>query len=363
MEKYTCVGCKSSIQNEEYMTCHACKQKYDLMCANFSPKRFKKLSHDVKLKWKCLECKNKLPKHDNTNTPVRIAHQFEIDGEIDADSLSQDNNVTMRRNRSANNFITEDKLREILKSEMIKELETVLEATLTRLVHNQLKDITNRINEFQDSIMYISGQYEELKNLLGTTSTALKCVKDENRALKENLVTLESRVKILEDDNMKQQQWDRLQNIEITGVSEEKDENTLSIVQKISQHIGVTIVPADLEFAHRVQPRRGASAVRGRPIIIARLRHRAVKDQIIAAARKYRNLNTKEVGISGENSKIYVNEHLTKNNKMILSSCKNKVRELNYKFIWTKNCRIFVRKNESSPPIPINSLSDISKVV
>lgn len=342
------------------MSCHGCKQTYDLLCANLSPQRFKKMSHNVKLKWKCLECKSKQPKQDNTNTPVRTAHQFEIDEESDA-YLSQDNNVTMRRNHSANTLITEEKL-DILKCEIIKDLEAVLESTLTRLVHNQLKDITNRITEFQESINYIGGQYEELKNLLSTTSTALKYVKDENKALKESIITLEARVKILEDTNIKQQQWDRLQNIEITGVSEEKGEDTVCIVQKISQSIGVPIMPSDIEFAHRVQPRRAASAVRGRPII-ARLRQRTVKDEIIAAARKHRDLNANKVGISGENSKIYVNEHLTKDNKLLLSSCKNKVRELRYKFIWTKNCRIFVRKNETSPPIPINSSSDISKII
>lgn len=343
------------------MSCHNCKQKYDLMCANLSPKRFKKMSQDGKSTWKCLECKSKLPKVDNTNTPVRAAHQSTDEGETGEHCLSRDY-VTTRRNRSADAYVTKDTLREILSTELKNEIEAVLEATLTRLVSNQLKDIRSQFSDLQESMAYISGQYEDLKKLLGTNSSEVQSLKEENKVLKENLNTLTSRVKTLEDDSLKQQQWVRLQNIEVTGIPEDKEENTVAIIQKLSEHIGVTIGPSDVEFAHRVQPRRAASGAGARPIV-ARLRHRIVKDKIVAAARKYRELNTREVGIGRESSKIYVNEHLTKENKMLLSLCKQKGKELNYKFIWTKNCRIFMRKNETSPPVPINSSTDLIKIV
>lgn len=320
------------------------------------------MSQEVKLKWKCLECKSKQPKFDNTNTPVRSAHQSKIEEESDTEYLTQECNVTIRRNRSAESYITEDRLKEILKSEIKKELEAVLEVSLTRLVRTQLNDINNRITEFQQSMTYISGQYEELKTLMGTTSSVLQSLKEENRTLKEDIGRLTSRIKVLEDDYMKQQQWSRLQNIEITGVPECKEEDNVNIVQKLSQYIGVPIETSDIEFAHRVQPRRAGSSTCARPII-ARLRQRSVKDRIMAAARKTRNLNAGSVGIGGENCKIYVNEHLTRENKMLLSSCKQKGKELNYKYIWTKNCRIFVRKNDTSPPIPITTTSDLVKIV
>lgn len=193
------------------------------------------------------------------------------------------------------------------------------------------------------------------------TSSDLQCLKNENKSLRDMINNLTTRVKTLEDENMKQQQWARLQNIEITGVPEDKNEDTVAIVQKISEHIGVVIGPSDIEFAHRVQPRRAASAMPQCPII-ARLKQRSTKDKIMAATRKHRNLMVKEVGIGDDTSRIYINEHLTKDNKMLLSLCKQKVKKLEYKFIWTKNCRIYIRKNETSPPISINSSADIVKI-
>lgn len=88
-----------------------------------------------------------------------------------------------------------------------------------------------------------------------------------------------------------------------------------------------------------------------------------MKDQIVAAARKHRNLNAGQMGIVSETDRVFINEHLTKDSKMLLSACKQKAREANYKYIWTKNCRVFVRKNEKSLPIPINSSLDLIKIV
>ncbi|KOB73882.1 hypothetical protein OBRU01_10436 [Operophtera brumata] len=251
---------------------------------------------------------------------------------------------------------------------MRQEMQAMLEATIKNTITDQLKTIHNQCTGFTESIAYVSTQYEDLRNqivdlkkLLGSTSSELKCLKVENKTLRGDLSACMTRVKALEDENMKQQQWVRLQNLEITGIPEDKNESTSELVLKVTKHIGVNIEPYELEFAHRVQPRRAESAARARSIIV-RLRERVVKDRIIAAARKHRAITAKDMGIGSESNKIYVNEHLTKDSKMLLNSCKQKAKEVNYKYTWTKNCRIYVRKNETSPAIPINSSADLIKI-
>lgn len=358
------------------MNCHGCKQKYDLQCADLSPKRFRKLNQEGKLKWRCLECKSKQPKVGNINTPLRPTQQSRGEDEIVAEVSTVKSNVTLRKkpepptlsSSRAVDYVTEEVLRDIWNNEMRQEMQTMLEATIKRTVSEQLKTIHNQCTGFQESILYVSTQYDDLKNeivdlkkLLGSTSSELKCLKVENKTLKGDLSACMTRVKALEDESLKQQQWVRMQNVEITGIPEGKDEITSELVLKVTKHIGINIVPSDLEFAHRVQPRRAESASRARSVIV-RLRERIVKDQIIAAARKHRAMTAKDLGIGSESSKIFVNEHLTKESKMLLNSCKQKAKEVNYKYIWTKNCRIYVRRNDTSPAIPINSSSDLLKI-
>ncbi|CAK1599947.1 unnamed protein product [Parnassius mnemosyne] len=364
MDKQFCGACRALISDKRYMTCLGCKQKYDLQCANISPQRYRALNDENKRNWRCLECKSKIPKKDNTNTPIRPSHQTESAVLDNADNL----NVTLRKKSDlAFDYITEKKLKDVLEAER-QELRIVIQSSLKEL-SDQLTTIKNQCSGYQESSMFISGQYEdfrkelvELKKLLATTTSELKCIREENKSLKNSVTAQAARIKALEDENLRQQQWTRMQNIEITGIPENKAEDTKQIVLKLSQHIGAPIQQTDIDFAHRVQPRRAVSAARARPIVV-HLRQRAVKDKVIAAGRKYRTLNAKDLGMGDETNRVYINEHLTKENKILLNTCKQKAKEINYKFVWTKNCRIFVRKDEASPPIPISSSTDISKIM
>lgn len=251
---------------------------------------------------------------------------------------------------------------------MKMDLKSVIDSSVREL-SGQLKTINGQCTDFQESLSYVSRQYDDLrkeiadlKQLFSNTSSEIKGLKDENKSLKQSLTACVSRVKLLEDENLKQQQWARIKNVEITGIPESKDEITSALVLKVTEHIGVALKPVDIEFAHRVQPRSTVNASLARPIVV-RFRQSIPKDQVVAAARKYRNMTARDVGVGGEGHKVFVNEHLIRENKMLLGLCKRQAKEANYEFTWTKNCRIYARKNVTSPPIPIISSADLVKIV
>lgn len=374
-----CVGCDGSLQEQDFMKCKDCSQKYDLLCANLSPKRFRSFNEAKKRKWVCPECVCKLPKGDNNDTPARSTKRQQPPSNLAAptgsdESSTSTSNVTTRKKSPVPiplpvsvSYITEERLREMWQNEMIKELKSMINSS-NRDISGQLTTINGQCADFQESLLYVSKQYDDLrkeisdlKQLFGNTTSEIKGLKEENKSLKQNLSACVARVKLLEEENLKQQQWARIQNVEITGIPEHKDEITTDLVMKVSEHIGVAIQPTDIEFAHRVQPRRAVSASHARPIVV-RLRQRIIKDHLVAAARKHRNLTARDVGFASDTQKVYVNEHLTKDNKMLLGACKQKAKEVGYKYAWTKNCRVFVRKDDNSPPIPVNSSADLVKI-
>lgn len=377
MEKPKCSGCRAVIIDKKFINCTGCNQKYDLQCANLSPKRYKALNEENKRKWRCQECNSKLPRENSADTPVRssgAASLSDTSKPIDIDVSEGEtqlsgSRVTMRRKPSpCVSYITEDKMKEMLNSDK-QEMRAVVESCVNGL-SDQLKAIKVQCTGYQESLSFVSKQYDELrkeladfKKLFSSTGSELKGIKDENKALKETMNAQSVRIRALEEENLKQQQWSRIQNIEVTGIPEHKEEDTSQIVLKVAQHIGLSIEPSDIEFAHRVQPRHTTSTPRTSRSIVVRLRQRIIKDRIVAAARKHRNLNAGALGLGEEANRVFINEHLTKENKMLLSSCKQIAREANFKFVWTKNCRIFVRRNEVSPPILIASPSELSKIV
>lgn len=371
-----CTGCNTVIQGKEFLNCPSCKHKYDLQCANITSQRFKAMTQDAKRSWKCPECISRLPKSDNTNTPLR-AQPLHVVNTEEGDSDDQITNVTLRtkpkgsgtqineENIQSHNYVTEATLRAVIG----QELTYTIKSSIKELLSEEIRGFKQQLVEFHNSLKFFNETFDELrkensdlKKAQSAISTELKVVKNENTSLKHDLTSCKSRIKHLEEESARQQQWTRLQNVELVGIPENKQEDATEVARKLFENIGVHIAPEDVEFAHRIQPRRPTSAKRGRAIIV-RLKQRATKDQVVAAARKRRTITAKDIGLGDESNLIYVNEHLTRENKNLLASCKLKAKESAYKYIWTKNCRIFIRKNDTSPPILISSTADLEKIV
>ena len=60
--------------------------------------------------------------------------------------------------------------------------------------------------------------------------------------------------------------------------------------------------------------------------------------------------------------KLFINENLTQRCKHLFWLSKQKAKELEYKYFWTQNGQIFVRKNEESEKVLIWSESDLDKL-
>ena len=59
-------------------------------------------------------------------------------------------------------------------------------------------------------------------------------------------------------------------------------------------------------------------------------------------------------------STIYVNDHLTSHGKNLFREAKTKKGNLDYKYLWTRDGKIFMRKNDNSEVIHITCLADIT---
>ncbi|XP_077288097.1 uncharacterized protein LOC143912676 [Arctopsyche grandis] len=200
---------------------------------------------------------------------------------------------------------------------------------------------SDHVNKLQERVVKIE------KNLNENDMT------DEMSQLKTNLRNLQ-----LEQDQ--QQQRERMLNLEIGGLPENDSENLMNVLMKISEAAGVNMSPQEVVHIRRVQPRQ---RVAGRPrVVIAKLNGRIPKDNIIAGIRKRRGISTQDLLIPGNPVPVFVNDHLIQNNKVLLKRCKQFANKNRYKFVWVKNCHIYLRKNEKSPKVMVNSEMDLDKL-
>ncbi|CAH2097389.1 unnamed protein product [Euphydryas editha] len=169
----------------------------------------------------------------------------------------------------------------------------------------------------RDSISFMNDKFEDIKKEQQSSNESVKKLELENIELKTTIQQISERLVNLE-------QQSRSNNLEVQCVPENKNENLAS----------------------------------------TRLR-----DQLLAAVVNYNRINPQEklnsshLGYAGLKSPVYVVEHLSPNNKALHAAARIKAKEMNYKYVWVRNGKIFVRKNEGAELIQIRNKNSLSKII
>nr|XP_034832174.1 uncharacterized protein LOC117988984 [Maniola hyperantus] len=244
---------------------------------------------------------------------------------------------------------------------IISRLENILDAKLQSIKYEIVEELKTTIfAELKNEIASLSSQLSQLQ-------TSYSKLQDENDHLKSDVSTLRERISVSEDQILelrsqfgRQQQQARMNNLEIVGLPQTSSESPVDLVVKIAEYAGVELNRGDIDFAHRVQPQK---PIAGRPkAIVVKLVDRLCKDKILSGLKRKKGICTRDIGIGGTEKKFFVNEHLTPENKQLLKSTKNLAKEKAYKFVWVRNCNIFLRKNEEAPALHVRLEKDLAKI-
>ncbi|KAI5644557.1 hypothetical protein NE865_03446 [Phthorimaea operculella] len=215
-----------------------------------------------------------------------------------------------------------------------------LEST-SKDAHKKQVDQEKRIVALEEQINQLRTEMKSLNEYKVSTDQQLA----EFDAVKRNLNDVEQRA--------------RLTNLEVFGVPERKNEDLVATMVEIASHCECEfpVKREDFEYVTRVQPRTKQP---GLPkTIVAKFKSIQLKDAFLSAARKRRGMTTTDIKITGDSKKVYVNEHLTSTNKAFLKAAREKCKSAGFSYIWTRNTKIYVRKNDKTPAIRLRSLDQI----
>lgn len=341
-----CKKCNDKVQDGAL--CSKCQLIYHYYCVALSEVGWRRLGSERQATWLCPECKS----NAQLNSPRNPVHSKTPDATTDLSSLHHIEAMLASLSDLPNlveklrNEVSELSAR--LNSQIIEELSSRLDQIETKL------SLTDSLKIEQDRLINKIKTYEEHFRKLD------KDIKQQNDIISD----LRQKSRYMETEYNRSQQQNRFLNIEIVGVPEKSQEDLPKLLLRIATFLDASINADDIEFITRIQPHHSHP---GRPRrIIAKLKTRRAKDTIIANFRKLnktKGITSRDLGFSENSSKIFINEHLTIANKILLNNCRQRAQELNIKFIWVKNCSIFMRRNETSPPIMISSEDDIKKLL
>lgn len=294
--------------------CTACKQTLHFHCASITEAGYRRLG-ERKLTWRCLKCKqtSNSPKTPNPNTESSVLQEI----------------------RALSAKLTP---LEGLKDEIMG-----LRDEFAELSSSFNKKFDVLFNEFNDKIEAMEQRIVQVEKI--------QC----------QVNHLQAYIEKSDEESDSKDQWNRMNNIEIKGVPHMANENLFDIVVQIGAKISYPIVKNQINFVTRVPTREKEHL---KPIIVG-FCNRYVKEDFIAASRyaiKNIPLTPNQIGLSG-NHRIYINDHLTTKNKLLLSKTKKAATELNFRYVWVKYAKIHVRKTDTTPIIYVKSERDLKKLL
>lgn len=314
---HTCAACKS--QFTDGALCSLCKKYFDFACSGVTEQGYRKLG-DRKSTWRCPACKNK-DHSPKANTPK--ASTSTQSPPLSLESLHHDLQVVLLKLSPLAGLVEDVKG---IKAE-ITNLQTSL-----NMAHEMISGFTENIRALETRVKNVEQSIEVIPSL-------------------------QAEVAKINQELSDKEQWSRANNVEIKGIPSNKNENLLDIALKIAAAVECPVKKEDINFITRVPSGKPNAP---KPIIMC-FNNRYLKEEFTAASRKLKAANPDLLGFPN-GGPIYINDHLTVQNKNLLSKAKALAKESNFQFVWVKHCKIMARKSPTSPIIMIKTERDLTKI-
>lgn len=214
-----------------------------------------------------------------------------------------------------------------------------IEKKFNELTNQLMKTFNEQIKDLKKSVEFCCEKLDEYEEKNKNKEILIKQLQAENKEIKLHINKME--------------QNEKQNNIEIQGVPFKENENITNIFNNIIETLKCD--KESIKVANIFRNKNKNPMTKNPPIVVS-LQNKGSKDVILAHKKKYGILFAKNINYE-ENNTIYINEQLTQFNKHLLYLAKSS--RLGYKFIWAKNGKIFMRKNETSPIIQIRTSEDI----
>lgn len=157
-------------------------------------------------------------------------------------------------------------------------------------------------------------------------------------------------------------------DIEITGIPEEQGGSAEHLVNIVATKLGISCDQQDVVFVQRMGSRRAPPSSAGAPrhrSLIVRLARKQTRDAFLQGARTRRpHLTTDGMGLAATatHTRIYINERLSKRNKMLFYKARELARSRGFKYVWVRDGQILLRCETGKRPFRVQTEEDLKKL-
>lgn len=230
----------------------------------------------------------------------------------------------------------------IFKQEM-KEMMVAMMTNQNKRIEELEKRLFDKIqssnSDLDKTLGIMSGQLNDLQNKIDH-------LEHERKDISKQLKTMDNRIDAMERNCRKT-------SIEVRGVpkrQQEKKQDLFSLAHNLLRTLKVDFQQADLKDAFRLPVRMDAT----KSTLVIELSNTLLKTNIIEAYRKFNKaykLTSHHLRMTGEESRLFLSEHMTAKDKQLHFQAKDFAKNEGYTFCWVANGRVYLREKEGAPHI------------
>lgn len=217
---------------------------------------------------------------------------------------------------------------------------------LTNFDNNStMQEILKQLQQNNESLQYMSNVFDENQRII----KEFGLLRNENLEIRKELDFLKYELNQFKYEKIKN-------NIIVYGLNQDsaiEEENHLKEkLKSVLKNINVIVNDDDIDSAYRIQNKNDK---RSGPVVYE-LKKQEKKILILKSRKALRNRNQHEKDF------VRINEQLTNFSHKILMEARNKLGDM-FKFIWSRNGRILLKKDEGSKPTELFMLDDINSLL
>lgn len=336
-----CGVCGASVSADgRFMTCVDCHSALHLgQCAGIAEATFTTMGASKREKWRCKTCRSK----DSRTSTGKVEVAFQDDPNSFSVQLATVN----------------EKLDRLLcLKESVDTLLTLPAKVDALLALKPTVDwLRTTVQDVEDSVKFLSAQYDSVIAEAKAQKEVTKGMGEEIGALQVTVSEQANTILRLQAELNDRDQQHRLPNMEIQGVPLTPKENLGKVLCDLASKIGLPqFRTSDVLSIQRLPNKKDKPD--GVPLLLVSFASVFLKEQWMGCRGRLRDLNR-----DGALPKLFFNDNLTRANRELFWKARSRGKEMQYRYIWTKNAQIYARKAEGSPLLRINSVADIAKIV
>lgn len=312
-------------------TCATCLNTFHFKCIGLSGKTVNDILNGTTAEWFCSTCdKSKSKSKTNTNSKSNSSVRSSISN-IQPSVVPVDNFINDQVNKISSAI---DVLQQEIKS-----------------IHQGHSSFVHSFGVINDKISVL----QDISIALSNHSARIKTLEEDKIILEASVRDLSNRMDIHDQNSL-------ANTLEITGIPLSENEDIPNLVLNISEKLNNKLAKEDIIRFHRkrIDSSKNPSAART-PSIILSFKDINKRNNLLSSFRARRGIKLQEIGFKSDNY-FFINESLTNIRKKLFFTAKNFQKANNFKYLWTRNGKIYLKKDDNCGVINIDLNTNFSTI-